>query len=345
MELKKIKRHHLVITLVCAIAVAIIGVGSKLIELGDQALSIATKIQASSATPSLIQFALSDSAHGYKESMEFIFGAGPTSIRTFQQIHPLHSPPVLVFQFTLHNPSSRDLHVKSITYKITETGQIMASTPGPIESNKKYKHNIGWAVGDQFERLSDVYKIPPNTTGAFEVEITTNPETPAGAGVVMTALIETDMGNIETDRFQMFLPVSKGSSPSGSKPIQDTSRNPIEPKIETPPNKTTDNTSGLDNNQPTTKKPTESEGIRLPPVDVIDSILSSSNISRYCDEENFDRLDRDMLFMRTTTMSFEDYLHASPSNSDKRYAEIFPENELRYFWTYARKHFESWERN
>lgn len=310
MELKQLKRRHLVITLACAIAVAVVGALSKFIELGDQTFSFMEKYQESSAAPKLTQFALSENSYGYQERMEFIFAEGPTEIRTFGQVHPLNSPPSLVFQVTLQNPSSQELLATDITYKVTEIGEVKSLTPQPIESNKKYKHNIRWAVGDQLGRLVPVYSIPAKTTGSFEVEITTGESAPFGSLVIMTVLIKTSLGDVETEKFQVYLPVVKSFHSKRS---------------ERPPN-TAELFETLKN-------------IKIPPADIIDNIISISRISEYCDKENFDRLERDMLFIRAASNPFEEYLHAVPGNSNKPYAAIFPKNHLQYFWLAAREYF------
>jgi len=308
MELKKLKRHHVVVTLICAIVVALFGLLGKLVETSDQIMTFFEKLQASNASPKLTQFALSENSYGYIETIEFVFGEGPREVRTFGQVPTLLSPPSLVFQITLQNPSSQDLLVTDVTYDVVEVGQVRSDSPSPIESNKRYKHNLRWAVGQQLERLVPVYRIPANTTGSFEVEITTDPSSPPGSGVLMTVAINTNLGTAKSENFQVYLPVLKGDL--GIK--------------EQPPPSMTESFQVISNAE-------------MPDPDTIDSVIAAANIVKYCEVEHFDRLERDMLFMRTASRSFDDYSVMTTTAGAKPYSAVFPLASLKYFYLAARE--------
>lgn len=286
----------------CTIIAAIVAFGNDLHDLYD-------KIFQPISSPKLIQVALSDSAHGYEtNTTDLIFGERSNNfIQTFEQVYPLYSPPRLVLLFTIQNTSTEELLVTNITYIVTDKGQVKSIFPKPLEPNKTYTHNLHWTIGTQVRRLTPVYSVPAKQTGAFEVEITTGESTPLGSGVILTIQINTNLGTLETNNIQLYLPVSKS----------------IEKRISSKSEK-----NSLDFHKIPIKELTDWK--------IVESLISTSGLDPYCKKENFRVLERDFLFRYTSIKPFHEYKKIILPGKEKSFGEIFPNEKLQYFWTSTR---------
>lgn len=304
--LSQIKKKYFFVAAVGAALAAIISFGNDFIDLYK-------KIQ--KPEPILIQFALSESSFGYEDSIDSRFAIADVMLRTFGQTYPLHSPPRLVLSFTIQNPSDSELLITSLTFNVTETGQVMSLTPRPLAPNKLYKHKLDWKVGKQNKVLVPVYSIPSKTTGSFEVEILADRSTPLGAGLITTALITTNMGILETEKVQIYLPVSKTQN-------------------------------GAQATEGATERTTGENFQRIRVFNMVDHrvvnmILESSKLKTISEIEGFDALEKDLMFHRTASYKFEEYINSHSFDDGKTYGELFPEENLLYFWNSAREYIEN----
>lgn len=294
--LPNLRKKYLLIAAAGGALAAIISFGNNLVDLY-------AKIK--ETKPVLVQFALSESSFGYKDSIESRFAINDVRLRTFQQIHPLNSPPRLVLSYTIQNTSDDELLVTGLIFNIAETGQVMSLTPKPLEPNKTYSHELIWVVGQQNKKLVPVYSIPAKTTGAFNVEITASGETPPGAGVIASTAIETNMGDLETEKVQIYLPVSKqliGQNGIEDSPVSSFKRMSVGEVVE---------------------------------HHIVDNILESSKLKSLVESADFDALEKDFMFHKAALYDFGEYKKIL-SHEGKSYEELFPEENLKYFWSSAR---------
>lgn len=297
--LSQIKKKYFFIAAVGAALAALISFGNDFIDLYK-------KVQKSE--PILIQFALSESSFGYEDSIESRFAIADLRLRTFGQVYPLHSPPRLVLSFTIQNPSDNELLITSVTFNVTEKGQVKSLTPRPLEPNKLYKHKLDWKIGKQNKVLVPVYSIPSKTTGSFEVEVLADKSTPLGAGLITTALITTNMGVLETEKVQIYLPVSE--TQNGVQTIEAATGNYFR-RIQVKNN--------FDHR-------------------VLNTILASSKLKIIAEREGLDASDKHKMLQDAANYKFEDYLNRHPYDNVKTYRELFPEENLLYFWSSIREY-------
>ena len=250
-------------------------------------------------SPRLIQLSLSTNSFGYEETIEGRFGVQDEKLRTFKPKYPFVAPPALVVTLTVQNPRGEELLITSGHYRVSEVGQVKSLTPGPIEPTATYTNRVPWSVGTHESLLVPVYRIPDKTTGSFSITLLPQGHVPLGAGMVMTIVLNTNMGPVESDEIQIFLPVGKERPDI---PSQKQARSRIG------------------------KSPDE-----------IQLLIDASRLTDICDSENFDLLDKDLMFYKASTSSYPDFSEALSSRSGKAYGEIFPQENLRYFWANSQR--------
>ena len=127
-------------------------------------------------------------------------------MRTFDpgSEHKPNSPLQLAFTFSNH--ANVDAIFTSADFVVTHTQQTAGGGPGTVEPNHTYKMNLAFKTGTQTLALNPPYRIQPNDTGAFEVDIT--PATD-GTGLcwILYIAFHTNLGTVTTDPFPV--PMSK----------------------------------------------------------------------------------------------------------------------------------------
>ncbi|TNZ56309.1 hypothetical protein CGK45_21930 [Vibrio parahaemolyticus] len=157
--------------------------------------------------PSLVQFALNPEHTSYYESSEPRFATGPR-IKTFinQFKTPDYSSLVNkpVWQVTLSNPSDEDMIVTDIKYHVSDIGQVMGGEPGPLSATYEYKYELKYEKGIQPQKLVPPFKVPPKSSGAFDLVLFTN-HPDIGLGWIMNVEFITNIGSVKTEEFQLYL--------------------------------------------------------------------------------------------------------------------------------------------
>lgn len=124
-------------------------------------------------------------------------------MRTFDgsERHP-NSPLQLAFTFTNH--ARHDALFTAADFVVSHTQQVAGGGPGAIEPNQTYTMRLDFKRGTQTLVLNPPYRIPPNDTGAFAIDIL-----PAGVGVglcwVLHIEFKTSLGTITTEPFAVTL--------------------------------------------------------------------------------------------------------------------------------------------
>ena len=121
------------------------------------------------------------------------------------------------------------------------------------------------------------------------------------------------MGILETEKVQIYLPVSK--QPIGQNEIEDsTSSNSRFRRI---------------------------PAGRMVEHRIANNILDSSKLKSLAERAGFDALEKDLMFHKTASYEFEAYKMIRAYEDKESYEELFPEENLRYFWSSARAFLES----
>jgi hypothetical protein len=121
-------------------------------------------------------------------------------MRTFDSVseHKPGSPLQLAFTFSNH--AKVDAVFTSADFVVTHTQQTAGGGPGTVEPNHTYKMNLAFKTGTQTLALNPPYRIQPNETGAFAIDMT-----PAADGTglcwILYIAFHTNLGTIETKPF------------------------------------------------------------------------------------------------------------------------------------------------
>jgi hypothetical protein len=125
-------------------------------------------------------------------------------MRTFDAVseHTPGSPLPLAFTFSNH--AKVDAIFTSADFVVTHTQQTAGGGPGTVEPNHTYKMNLAFKTGMQTLALNPPYRIQPNDTGAFEIDIS-----PAADGTglcwILYIAFHTNLGTIKTEPFAVTL--------------------------------------------------------------------------------------------------------------------------------------------
>ena len=77
---------------------------------------------------------------------------------------------------------------------------------------------------------------------------------------------------------------------------------------------------------------------KLPDYIVVREALMQSGLFKICEDQGFDQLERDLLFMYTASYPFNEYKNKLfIDDSGREYIDVFPEERLRVFWRKARE--------
>lgn len=129
-------------------------------------------------------------------------------MRTFDSGSERKPGSPLPLTFTFSNRAKFDALITGADFVVTHTQQTAGGGPGVVEPNHTYKMNLQFKEGRQPLALVPPYNIPPNTTGAFTIDIT--PAT-SGIGLCWILYIEfkTSLDNIKTDPFAVTMSKSR----------------------------------------------------------------------------------------------------------------------------------------
>jgi hypothetical protein len=156
--------------------------------------------------PKLVQFALDKSNSSFAQSFEPKFGAGPRV--TTYAVDPAFAGILrsyrAIFSVSVENPNDSDLLITEARYNISEIGQVLGGSPGPLESNQTYFHKLKYTKGTQSFELVPPYKIPPKSVGAFSIELATDETAPGLAWLTNIAFL-SNLGTVKTKTFQLIL--------------------------------------------------------------------------------------------------------------------------------------------
>jgi hypothetical protein len=121
-------------------------------------------------------------------------------MRTFdaRSEHTPGSPLPLAFTFSNH--AKVDAIFTAADFVVTHTQQTAGGGPGTVEPNHTYKMNLAFKTGTQTLALNPPYRIQPNETGAFTIDIS-----PAADGTglcwILYIAFHTNLGTIKTEPF------------------------------------------------------------------------------------------------------------------------------------------------
>jgi hypothetical protein len=112
-----------------------------------------------------------------------------------------------VFIVTIENPSDRDLLVTNINYQVLNiTGTPPTNGPpqsaGALVPTANYTYELSDKVGVQSQDLSPVFRVPPKSSGAFELQLDAKDKEDYGSQT-FTLKIEfvTNQSSVSTDKF------------------------------------------------------------------------------------------------------------------------------------------------
>jgi hypothetical protein len=78
---------------------------------------------------------------------------------------------------------------------------------------------------------------------------------------------------------------------------------------------------------------------KMPSAAIVNGTVHSSGMQSYCDKNFVDQLDKDLLFMKSARIPFEEFKKLKLTGvSEKTAIELFPEDILNTFWTKAREY-------
>jgi len=128
-------------------------------------------------------------------------------MRTFDgsERHP-NSPLQLAFTFSNH--AKVDALITEADFVVTHTQQVAGGGPGTVEPNHTYKMRLEFKKGHQPLVLNPPYKIPPNETGAFAIDIIPAVD---GTGLCWVLYIEfkSSVGTVRTEPFAVTMSKSR----------------------------------------------------------------------------------------------------------------------------------------
>jgi len=135
------------------------------------------------------------------------FAAGPR-VKTYINRHKVSDYSSLdqkpVWQVTLSNPTDKDMVLTDIKYHVSDIGQVMGGEPGPLSASYEYKYDLKYEKGVQSQVLVPPFKVPPKSSGAFDLVLfTEHPD--IGLGWIMQIEFITNIGSVSTDEFQVYL--------------------------------------------------------------------------------------------------------------------------------------------
>ena len=102
--------------------------------------------------------------------------------------------------FTFSNHAKVDAVFTSADFVVTHTQQTAGGGPGAVEPSHTYKMNLAFKTGTQTLALNPPYRIQPNETGAFAIDITPAVE---GTGLcwILYVAFHTNLGTVKTEPF------------------------------------------------------------------------------------------------------------------------------------------------
>ena len=309
-------RKHPIIAALIVLALVVGGLAKFIEDVGK----IWIAIPGISKKVSIIDFGLSPSSHGYEDIAEsIIFGASENRIRTFQPIYPFVPGPRAVLLFSVDNPNKEDLIIKSLTYDIEDVGAVKGGQPGPLNPLACYHHTIRHQKGPQQKTLRPVFRVPEDSAESFEVEISSS-DFGHGLGWVLRIIVNTNLGKVETEKFQIYLPekdLQTGDISNNTQTCKDHERNEDE--------------KGQKQDRISIIKPIRSHKEAL---DLYERVGALSYV------QELDTLDKDLLLLRARIYSFDEFADFSADSTDPpaQYRDLMPSDLLNDLWREANRY-------
>lgn len=294
---ERVKSHPVIagLLVVSTVVAGIAAFGKNLLDLNEY-------VAIAKAHPTIVSLDLSQASHGYELTEDGVFGMHDRTLPTIRPTYPFVDGARAVLLITLQNPTDKDLLVTSVEYIVEEVGGVRGGAPGPIESKERYVHTLRHEIGPQKKKLQPVFRIPPQSAEAFELELNTDSEEP-GLGWVMTLRIHTTAGDVTTERIQAYL--GRVAAREASKPLLVeglTQRSPARPFL-------------------------KHQVPQIPTLSHRDNAFQRAEITE--EVASLDELDRDVLYMRASSMPLSGLLTArTHTDPPVAYSQFIPPAKL-----------------
>jgi hypothetical protein len=118
------------------------------------------------------------------------------------------------WNITIENTSDQEQVITKVIYRTYEIDYVLGGEYGLVSPEVTYVHQIDWIKGDQEAQLVPTFKIPPRSSGSFELQLTTAyPDWGRRWNMQIFFVIDGERGAVSTETFNLImsgLPVPGG---------------------------------------------------------------------------------------------------------------------------------------